>query len=144
MKISKSKSNKKMLCFNCGREFLSSTGHNVFCSMECKRRYGNHTFYRCMDCRTLPCPHRNQMVNVTPQECPNYNWNRQENYHDMNMKQKFDIEPSTDAMYCDHHPHSKAVVRIDYTDAFGQPLHCIHLCRQCKNRMILELNEIWK
>ncbi len=62
----------------------------------------------------------------------------------MRIMQEFDITPAPDVKYCDHHPHNKAIVRIDYVDAKKQPLHSVYLCRQCKNQMILELNEIWK
>ena len=67
-------SNVKKLCINCGREFVAKKSGHIFCSLECRKRYGNHTGYRCSECRTLPCEHRNVLSNKTPDDCPNYKW----------------------------------------------------------------------
>nr|MBQ4454746.1 hypothetical protein [Clostridia bacterium] len=67
-------SNEKKLCMNCGREFVAKQAGQIFCSLECRKRYGNHTSYRCNNCRTLPCEYRNVLSNITPDECPNYKW----------------------------------------------------------------------
>ncbi len=68
-------SNVSRLCINCGRRFIAIKGRQAFCSLECKKRYGNHTGYRCATCRTLPCEYRDPNTNVTPDNCPNYKWN---------------------------------------------------------------------
>ncbi len=62
------------ICMTCGRMFTVRKGYHAFCSLECKKRYGNKTFYRCSDCHTLPCTYRNITSNTTPKECPNYKW----------------------------------------------------------------------
>ena len=66
--------NVSKICMQCGRTFTASKGKWAFCSIACKKRYGNRTGYRCKDCRTLPCPYRNNESNTTPVECPNYKW----------------------------------------------------------------------
>ena len=67
-------SNVERICMNCGRTFIARNGKYSFCSKLCKKKYGNHISFSCKDCRTLPCEYRNLTTNVTPSNCPNYNF----------------------------------------------------------------------
>lgn len=67
-------SNVKRICVMCGREFNAKHGGQAFCSMSCRKRYGNHISFNCNECRTLPCEYRKLGLSRPPKECPNYKW----------------------------------------------------------------------
>ena len=67
-------SNVRRICINCGREFNAKKGRQAFCSLDCKKRYGNHTAFNCSECRTLPCEYRNTQSARISDDCPNYKW----------------------------------------------------------------------
>ena len=67
-------SNVTRICVMCGRTFNARKGKFAFCSVNCKKRYGNHKSFTCDTCRTLPCEFRQEGSQVTPKDCPNLKW----------------------------------------------------------------------
>lgn len=62
------------ICLGCGRTFESSGKKQLFCSRYCKKRYSNHKFFNCSDCRTTKCPVRNNESKIAPEGCLNLKW----------------------------------------------------------------------
>ena len=67
------------ICYGCGRTFEAKRKCMIFCSNSCKRRYSNHKFFKCSDCRTLDCPVRNNGGNTAPEGCLNLKWDPYKN-----------------------------------------------------------------
>jgi len=63
--------NVPRLCVNCGRTFTAQHGGAMFCSLSCKRMYGNHVSFRCRDCRNASCKVRNNDLVNSPPDCEN-------------------------------------------------------------------------
>ncbi|MCR5656124.1 MAG: hypothetical protein K6G06_01560 [Butyrivibrio sp.] len=63
--------NVKKICLNCGRTFNAYESSWAFCSMECKRMYGNYEGYRCRECRNAACKVRNNSLMNSPPDCEN-------------------------------------------------------------------------
>ena len=64
----------RRFCLGCGRSFEAKDSRHPFCSIYCKRRYSNHKFFKCSDCRTPMCPVRNDNSLSAPEGCLNLKW----------------------------------------------------------------------